>query len=287
MGIEGKIYLSNHVSRFFWVPEGVIFQGKRTPEAPAKIVELEPNEALRPYICSYWDMSWDLGGKQVPIQVVPSGCVNLVFEANPTQGSLGSKVVGVRENAFSFPITGKNRNLGVQFTPGGFFPFYKKNGSELVDKVLPLSDIFPDSHHQFEEIALSSLSFLEKTKQWDEVFLRYIPKHPPEELQLVHEILAFTVQEEGIKNCNDLLKSFPSMNERKIQRLFQKCVGVSPRMWIRIQRFQDTAKSILEGQAIDWSNLALEMGYYDQAHLINDFRALTGKCPTEILSPRA
>jgi AraC-like DNA-binding protein len=71
------------------------------------------------------------------------------------------------------------------------------------------------------------------------------------------------------------------MSVRGVQRLFSQYVGVSPKWVIRRYRLHELLERIHSGQALDWAQLALDLGYFDQAHLINDFKTITGYTPTE------
>jgi AraC-like DNA-binding protein len=66
-----------------------------------------------------------------------------------------------------------------------------------------------------------------------------------------------------------------------MQRLFQRYVGVSPKWVIRRYRMHDAAERIAQGKEVDWISMANELGYFDQAHFIKDFRAQMGRSPTE------
>ena len=66
---------------------------------------------------------------------------------------------------------------------------------------------------------------------------------------------------------------------RALQRLFREYVGVSPKWVINRYRLHEALEQIAAGGAIDWSALALDLGYFDQAHFIRDFRRLVGVSP--------
>ena len=66
---------------------------------------------------------------------------------------------------------------------------------------------------------------------------------------------------------------------RQLERKFQIMVGISPKLLARIIRFQKVFKAMGQAAA-SWSAVAYECGYYDQAHLIHDFRTFSGESPT-------
>jgi AraC-like DNA-binding protein len=71
------------------------------------------------------------------------------------------------------------------------------------------------------------------------------------------------------------------MSVRSLQRLFSQYVGVSPKWVIRRYRLHELLERMHSGEQPDWAQLAAELGYFDQAHLSNDFKAITGYTPTE------
>jgi transcriptional regulator GlxA family with amidase domain len=76
---------------------------------------------------------------------------------------------------------------------------------------------------------------------------------------------------------------------RTFVRRFREQVGLTPKRYGRVHRLQRTLKALPQDAEVDWSRVAVEQGYYDQAHLINDFRALSGITPTgyRVRSPDA
>ncbi len=73
-----------------------------------------------------------------------------------------------------------------------------------------------------------------------------------------------------------------AVSERTLGRLFDRWVGIAPKRFARIVRFQHALRRL--GGSLDGAQLATELGYFDQAHLIRDMRELFGAVPTEALS---
>jgi transcriptional regulator GlxA family with amidase domain len=71
------------------------------------------------------------------------------------------------------------------------------------------------------------------------------------------------------------------LSRRTLERVFRRCVGVSPKWVLTRQRLQEAAERLAKGEALDCGRLALELGYFDQAHFIKDFRAFVGRSPVE------
>jgi AraC-like DNA-binding protein len=74
-----------------------------------------------------------------------------------------------------------------------------------------------------------------------------------------------------------------SWSSRQLQRRFRDAVGISPKLFCRMQRFQRVFAA-MDHRSSDWVNAAVDCGYYDQAHLIRDYREFSGKTPTSLPS---
>lgn len=93
---------------------------------------------------------------------------------------------------------------------------------------------------------------------------------------LVEQIL----REPDILTVDDL-SARTGVSVRSLQRLFSQYIGVSPKWVIRRYRLHELLEQMHSGKQLQWSQLALDLGYFDQAHLINDFKSMTGFAPTE------
>src|SRR5262249_31991857 len=80
--------------------------------------------------------------------------------------------------------------------------------------------------------------------------------------------------------------SFVGLGLRQFQRRFKDEVGIAPKLFCRIQRFQKVFQA-LERTGFSWVNAAVQCGYYDQAHLIRDFRDFSGEPPVALLDPQS
>jgi AraC-like DNA-binding protein len=74
------------------------------------------------------------------------------------------------------------------------------------------------------------------------------------------------------------------MSQRRVTQLFHEQVGVSPKTFHRVRRFQYALRQLRGRHEVDWADLAVACGYYDQAHLANDFRLLAGMTPGAYLA---
>jgi AraC-like DNA-binding protein len=111
-------------------------------------------------------------------------------------------------------------------------------------------------------------------------FLRACLPKPDAMIEVAGGIVKTILQESNIKTVSDLAKR-TGMGARKLQRIFNEYVGISPKWVIRRYRLHELIEILKSGKQPDWPQLALELGYFDQAHLINDFKSMVGSTPAQ------
>lgn len=111
-----------------------------------------------------------------------------------------------------------------------------------------------------------------------EAFLRqHLPAMDP---LVIHagEIVDGIVHDRTLTSVEQLVRRW-DIDKRRLQRLFSEYVGVGPKWVINRYRLHEAVERLAQGGAVDWAQLALDLGYFDQAHFIRDFRKLVGRPP--------
>jgi AraC-like DNA-binding protein len=233
-----------------------------------------PDSDLTPWIAHYWIIHWDLRGCPPYVaENLPHPNVHLIFENESAQ------IAGVQTHKFSRLIEGKSHVFGVKFRAGGFRPFFKFPVSRLADRTIPARRIFGEGLKALEEAAFSSRRENEKVEAADAFFRARMPEPDPM-VTLAGELVDLVLQDPAIKTVADLARR-AAMGQRSLQRLFGEYVGASPKWVIRRYRLHELVEKSNSGSELDWPQLALDLGYFDQAHLINDFKSIVGYSPTE------
>jgi AraC-like DNA-binding protein len=235
----------------------------------------DPAPELAPWIMHYWMIHWDMRGCTPHLaENLPHPNVHLIFES----GKKGV-VSGVQTHRFSRVLDDKSWVFGVKFRAGGFRPFFGKPVSELADKTIPAKRVFGSAIKEFETIALSSRPDEEKIAAANEFFLARMPK-PDKTIALASELVDLILRDIEIKTVDDLVER-SGIGKRTLQRIFREYVGASPKWVVCRYRLHEVVEKLNSGQKLDWAQLALDLGYFDQAHLINDFKALVGCTPRQ------
>ena len=94
-----------------------------------------------------------------------------------------------------------------------------------------------------------------------------------------------------LRGCKSRRKSqaigrSPCSGERRLNRAFDRCVGLSPKGFARVMRFREVYQQVQRGAALPWTRMAGDAGYADQPHLIREFQALAGLTPAQYAAER-
>lgn len=234
----------------------------------------DPSPALQFFVLHYWTVEWDLTGKApVTQEVISHPNIQLVLESG------NSQVWGVVPTRFLRTLDGKGRVFGVKFRAGGFYPFFRKAQSGLTGKSVPAVSVFGDSVLSLEDQILVEVSLKQQAALMNEFLEGFHPERD-DHIPLVNEIVDYVSDHPALMKVEDLADRF-GMNKRKLERLFSRYVGVTPKWVINRYRMHEILHQLDKSESVNWTQLALDLGYFDQPHFIRDFKAMTGRKPTE------
>jgi AraC-like DNA-binding protein len=188
-------------------------------------------------------------------------------------------VVGVSRTRFTRVLEGRGRMLGTKFRPGAFRAFLNSPAWHLTNRALPVAAVFGRRAHTLEARALARDDDRESFVVVED-FLRDLRPSSDESMVLAGRIVARVASDRGITRVDQLTQEF-GIGVRSLQRLFKEYVGVGPKWVVQSHRLLDAADRATRGEVTDWADLALELGYADQAHFIRDFKRLVGRSPAD------
>ncbi len=188
---------------------------------------------------------------------------------------------GARSNCFVIDTAQQERVVGVQFLPGGAFPFFRMPASEAENLSIDLADLWPGRTSEIRERLLAASSVESILATLECCLLEQLVR-PPE----LHPAVAYALKRfmqpspaGSIAEVTDRIGVSP----RRFIELFRREVGLTPKVFCRVRRFQRVLETIHRKEDAEWAQIALACGYYDQAHFIHDFQSFSGLTPSGYL----
>ncbi len=257
--------------------EGTATKGILRPSAIDKKFTLfrhTPSEELAYFIEHFWIVRWDLRGTEpYDSETLPFPSVHIVIERDRAD------VWGVVTGRFTRRLEGKGRAFGIKFRPGAFRQFIDRPVSDLTDRKSPVAEIFGQSGERLVN-DLNSLNGDSEMVEAAETFINSINPRHDRNIDLVNRVIGRIISERQVTSVQQVVNS-EGIGKRSLQRLFDDYAGVGPKWVIKRYRLQEAADSLAGGKEIDLPKLALDLGYFDQAHFIKDFKTIIGVTPGE------
>lgn len=244
-------------------------------------------------LAGFVDLLWFYEGPPQPHRMerlLPDGSVELVVNLRDDEVRVydrrdlsyferlpGAVLVGPHSDFFVIDTAEQQSVAGVHFLPGGAFPFLRVPAAELHGVHVGLDDVWGGFARELRECLAAAPNVEARFDLLECALLRQLARPLAH-----HPAVAFALREfRGAPgNAIARVREATGLSERRFIELFRQQVGLTPKLYCRVRRFQSTLRRIPMG-AVDWADVALAGGYFDQAHLIHDFRAISGLTPGE------
>ena len=255
-----------------------------------RFAERQPCAALRPYVRSLWYYE---GAELVHARerVLPSARMQLLVNLDEDalrwwDGALferaarirGAGVGGVYEQPFAIDTAGQRRVVGAVLCAGAAPSLLGVAADELAGSHTELDALWGRAGAQLRERLLEAASpprILEELERVLCARLSMSSRSPPSDARVRFAVRALE-QGASVRAVSAEL----GLGEKRQRQLFAASVGVPPKRFARIARLQALLALAAASEAPRWAALAATCGYYDQAHLIQEFRSLTGLTPS-------
>ena len=227
--------------------------------------------ALRRFVECAWSLSAPSGVSGYPVR--PDGCLDILFSPGE-----GARAIGAMTSQQRFNYEAGTRIAGVRFRPGMAGPFLRVAPAELTDTVVPLEGLWGRAGREMA-------ARLHEARSTDEFIARMTAgfpavSTPPSGVQRAIEAITAA---QGVVDLESIARQ-ANLSPRQFRRRCLEESGLTPKHLCRVLRFRH-ALSLAAGHGRpEWSGIAADAGYFDQAHLIRDFREFTGQTPMAVFS---
>ena len=226
-------------------------------------------------------------------RIVPTGHVFVVFELDniprntydnetlkPLKTFSKVWVSGTHRNFISISAHQNSEMLAIQFKPAGAFPFLHCPLQELNDKVISAKDIFGREVMELREniiVAENPQAKFNLVSNWLEARFDNKKEAPEYLLDFIERL-----QIEPVTNLNSIIDTYPATQKQLIEH-FKKYVGLTPKYYHRILRFNEILKIINKNERLPWTEVAYSCDYSDQSHFIKEFFLFSGFNPKDFI----
>lgn len=223
------------------------------------------------------------------------GSSSIVFDIGPTfytDGSwrpgvaaLGGRVIGAMRRASLPARNGMPAAVGAYLHPAQLSRVARVPSSELTDQIMLVDELWGDAAGELPE-RLAALNESSRLDLLESVLLRQMREPCERESAVdVRGIAAQIVRCRGRVSINTLA-SAAGVSRQQLTRVFRERVGVSPKLYCRLARFQSALSFARAGESVDWARAAFELGYADQSHMIAEFRQFSSLTPHMLATER-
>jgi AraC-like DNA-binding protein len=199
----------------------------------------------------------------------------------------GAMLAGPRTEATVIDTAEQRHIVTVSFTPGGAAPFFGVPVSEARDRLVDLGELWGRDGAVLRERLLAAPTQRHATQIIEAVLLERVATAPagdPANDPAAAGAVAFAVAafERGA-SVSEVAAGL-GLSAKRFARVFRDRTGLTPKRFSRVRRLQRLLRAVHGRGTVNWAEVAAAHGYFDQAHLINDFRAITGLTPAAYLA---
>ena len=228
-------------------------------------------------------------------RLMPDGCACLIINLNQDETRLydaddvskmnrlsGCTVGGPRTECFVIDTNEQTCVIGASFRAGGAVPFLRLPSDELHNQQVDLEDLWGNLARELRERTLAAKSPEDKLRVVELALLERAAGMFTGQPVVEFAVESFLTAPATAKITQVADKT--GFSSRRFIELFKQHVGMTPKLFCRVRRFQKVLRRITSGKPVNWSAVALDGGYFDQAHFIHDFRAFSGINPSKYLA---
>jgi AraC-like DNA-binding protein len=252
-------------------------------------VQHTPGAPLSAFVANLWSLSdAPLHSKE---RIVPSGTLELVINLNEDEFRIydadddlrfrrfsGAIVSGAYDGFFVIDTAEHASVIGVHFKPSGALPFLGLPPGALTSSHVDLEALWGPPARRLREMLCAARGPARRFQILESALLARLTRPVRQ-----HAAVQIALEELGRGTSVREVVALVGLSHRRFIEIFAAEVGITPKLFARISRFQRASALTRNLASSNWSSLAVECGYFDQSHLIRDFVAFSGFSPDDFL----
>jgi AraC-like DNA-binding protein len=239
--------------------------------------EFLPDPKLQPFIYCYWQLKTaQILNDPFLYRVVADGCIDIFFEVNHPEENF---VMGFSNRYTEFPLNNSFHYIGIRFLPTMFPQIFKIAASELTNRFERLENIIPNTAQYFSDNFTPELNKEQVKVLFDKFFIEIISKSSIDMDNRLYDAIHIILKSSGTLHVEADLDT--GISPRQLRRQFEFYIGDTPKTFSKVVRFQNILRAKPSTQSLRENKLFYDVGYFDQAHFIKDFKNFYGVTPSK------
>jgi AraC-like DNA-binding protein len=250
-----------------------------------------PRAPLSEFVADFW-LYENYRGDHPRELILPSGTFEIVFNLREDELRIygpaprdrcrrftGALISGPYAGSFMSDTAEEAAIMGVHFKPGGAYPVFGMPAGELANTHIDLRTVWGPAASELRNRLWALTDPVQRFEQLEHAITTRLSDAPTRR-GAVRCALGVFARTRGQARVSDVANAL-DLSQRRFVEVFTAEVGLTPKLFSRIQRFQHTVALPLSAPKPDWAQVAAACGYFDQSHLIRDFVEFCGMGPSE------
>ncbi len=243
---------------------------------PVSYKEVMPSSSLQNMIYCYWSLRTEEKlSSDFTYRVVADGCIDIFLDMDNRQDVF---VMGFCRKYTEFSLSSSFHYVGIRFLPSMFTQLYGIDASLLSDKYLELRDVIPALYNVLSEEVDGVSGFSQWVERVNERLEFYAANITIDVDNRFYDALDIILNCQGVLSVEKDLRT--GLSPRQLRRVFNYYLGTTPKTFGKVVRFQNILRAKPSTQSLRQNKLFYDIGYYDQAHFIKEFKSLYGVVPS-------
>jgi AraC-like DNA-binding protein len=241
----------------------------------------QPPASLTGLVREY--VGWiDRSPSQLALRELPSGSIPLIIHFKGRVGGHDSFTAGLHDAATIVRSDQPTAGVQANFTALGACLFFNRPLADFSNRTVGLDDVLGAPARRLKAELLDAATWEARFAVLDREITSRIQaaRQPADEISWAWKQLTRTAGRTRIRTLVDEI----GWSERHFARQFGQQIGMTPKAFARILRFNRAVRRLTSPREARLADLALDCGYFDQAHFTHDFRAFAGVTPSELLA---
>lgn len=249
-------------------------------EGSVRRTRIAPSAAAASAVSALLVMEVD---RDAPLVSFPRPEMQLVVRFGPSPHDLDVHVMGARQRAHRKTLRAGQRAVTARLHLGATRAVLGVPGSAIAGRIVALEDLWGETAtRRLSEQLAATRGPTEAAAVTERAIAERVARAGSARRSLVTEAAERLASESVSVVAAEL-----GVSERHLRRVFHEAVGMSPKVFARVARFRRALRAAREHARANWASIAAETGYYDQAHMIEEFRAIAGATPRALLGELA